>query len=55
MMDILLQQIAIGVIIVAAVAYLAVRFIRRRRRERACARCGLMKLARNTEKTAESR
>jgi hypothetical protein len=53
-MDILLQQILIGVIFVAAVAYLGVRFFRRRRRESACSRCGLMKIAQSPRETTES-
>jgi len=52
MMALLWQQIVIGLIIAAAVIYLVVRYIRRRRRQIACSRCGLMKLARPDDKPA---
>lgn len=54
-MAILWQQIAIGLILSAAVAYLVIRYIRRRRRETACSRCGLMKLARPEDKPVQQR
>jgi uncharacterized membrane-anchored protein YhcB (DUF1043 family) len=39
------QEIVIGLLVAAAVAYLIVRIVRRKRTECACSRCGLMKLA----------
>jgi len=54
-MAVLWQQITIGLILTAAVAYLVIRYLRRRRRENACSRCGLMKLARPDEKPVKQR
>lgn len=49
-MALLWQQIIIGLAVAAAVAYLVVRYIRKRREQSACANCTLMKLARPEDK-----
>jgi len=45
-MDLFWQQITIGLVLAAAVAFLVVRYIRRRRRKASgCANCALLKQA----------
>ena len=49
-MALLWQQIIIGVVVAAALVYLVVRYLRKRREQATCANCTLLKLAQQNDK-----
>jgi predicted small secreted protein len=51
-MALLWQQIIIGAAVAAAIAYLVVRYLRKRKQQAICANCTLLKLAQQDDKPA---